>query len=172
MKAPHLTRIDAAKPLTHDEGFIDLTVARTLNDMIAAVKEIVTELNAATGQHALVNSYVAPRQILTSDTSAVDSTKAKVEVAAHTRVYADGSTASVAGGTVDLLTFGTTYFIYYDDASRTGGMVAYSATTSATSSVQNGDRHACGYITTPASSVASATTGKGPPPSGIDWATS
>ena len=76
-----------------------------------------------------------------------------VNISAHTRVYSDGTSVSVSAGSVTGLSYSMDYYIYYDQASRAGGVVTYQATTSQTTAAQVGDRHTVGKVTTPAAAA-------------------
>lgn len=75
---------------------------------------------------------------------------ATITISGHTRVYGDGTSVSVTGGTVTGLLYSTTYYVYYDQPSRAGGAVTYAATTNQATGAQTGDRHALGAVSTPA----------------------
>jgi hypothetical protein len=111
-----------------------------------------TTADDITASSSLANSYVTGTPPIVS---AIDAgADATITIAAHTRHYPqpDGSTVDVAvtGGSLTGLAYSTFYYIYYDDASRTGGAVTYHATTSADTAAQLGDRHTVGAVTTPA----------------------
>lgn len=109
---------------------------------------------------ALANSGVTGATITGSDAGA----SATATVSGHTRVYGDGVTVSVTGGSVTALAYATFYYIYYDQASRAGGSVTYQATTSAATAAQTGNRHLVGSVTTPAAAGASTDGGLVQPP--------
>lgn len=83
-----------------------------------------------------------------SITSVDNGVAADIDITAHNRVYGDGTTVALNADTLTGLTYGTKYYIYYDDPTRTGGAVTYFATTSITTAKQSGDRHTVGSITT------------------------
>ena len=118
--------------------------------------------NAAKAIAALTNSGVLDATLTATDAGS----SASIAVTSHTRVYGDNTSVSVSAGVITGLTYSTTYYVYYDQASRLGGPVSYQATTSKTVAVQTGDRHLVGSITTPASAGA-AITGKYVEPSGL-----
>lgn len=76
----------------------------------------------------------------------------EVAISSHTRTYATNppTTVNVTGGTITGLSPATRYFVYYDQASRAGGTVAFMATTNSTEVAQINDRHSVGYLDTPA----------------------
>lgn len=116
----------------------------------------------AQDQSNLVNSYPTGLTLSAVDAGA----NTTITVSAHTRVYADGTSVSVAGGTLTGLGYTTTYFVYYDDVTRAGGTVTYVATTSSTTAAQINNRHLVGSILTPAA-LAGGTTGKSVQPPGV-----
>jgi hypothetical protein len=77
-----------------------------------------------------------------------------VAITAHTRVYGDGTSASVNAGSVTGQPYSTLVYIYYDDAARTGGAVTYLASASQTTAAQTGNRHLVGQVLTPAAAAA------------------
>jgi hypothetical protein len=95
---------------------------------------------------------------------------ASITIPTHDRIYSDKS-VSVTGDTITGLAFATTYYIYYDDASRVGGAVTFETTTVQTDSVAsttNDDRHFVATITTPADG-AGDTIGYGALPPGFNY---
>lgn len=146
------------------------------NDLITEVQQATADATAAAAAandaagasasaSALANSFPDGLTISAADVGA----SVTVTISAHTRKYpqADGTTASVSvnGGTVTGLAYSTGYQIYYDDAARTGGVVAFFATTDPATAAQTGNRHSVGAIATPAA-AAPPTDGKGVPPPG------
>lgn len=96
--------------------------------------------DAAKREQALVNSYIEPDSVLTA-------TPTTISIAAHTRMYADGTSASVNGGTVATTAAGDTDYVSYEDMARTGGAVMYIVST--TPPVQTGDTHVVGAVLIP-----------------------
>lgn len=125
--------------------------ASSANDAAAAV----------TASNALQGSFVTPDSVLSATSAGATST---ITIAAHSRVYVDGVTVAVNGGSVTGLNQQTTYRIYYDDAERAGGAVTYFATTSADEAAQIGNRHSVGAITTPSVTTGSSTGNTTRPP--------
>lgn len=124
--------------------------------------------DSAAADSALANSGVTGATITASDAG----TDATVTISGHTRVYGDGATVSVTGGSVTGLSYSTFYYVYYDQPSRAGGSVTYQVTTSAASAAQTGNRHLVGSVTTPAAAGAPTDGGLVQPPgvSGIQQA--
>lgn len=149
------------------------TAADTANAAAAAADTAATNAQATaddiTASSSLSDSYVTGVTITGTDAG----TDVTVSISAHTRHYPqpDGSTVdvSVNAGSLTALAYSTAYYIYYDDAARTGGAVSYHATTSDATAAQIGDRHTVGALTTPAA-AASPTGGdyvRPPGPSGM-----
>lgn len=121
-----------------------------LDAATAAAQAAADNANASADENraatALANSYVEPNPLSAEDAG----TNATIDIAAHTRVYGDGTSVSVLGGTVTGLAYETAYYVYYDQPSRTGGSVTYLTTEDYTVASQTGDRHVVGLILTPA----------------------
>ena len=96
--------------------------------------------DAAKREQALVNSYIEPDSVLTASPTTIT-------IAAHTRMYADGTSAPVNGGTVAATASGDTDYVSYIDPERDGGTVAYQVST--TAPVQTGDTHVVGAVEIP-----------------------
>jgi hypothetical protein len=130
----------------------------------AAAVAAQTTADDITSANALGNSYVTGATITATDAGA----DVTITISAHTRHYPqpDGTTVDVAvsGGSLTARAYSTTYYIYYDDASRAGGAVAYQSTTSEATAAQIGDRHTVGGVTTPAALGAAKTGGYTRPP--------
>lgn len=93
--------------------------------------------------------WTAPGNVLSATDAGSNVT---ITIAAHTRKYGDATSVSVSGGTLTGLDYSTKYYVYYDDANRTGGSETYHATTDPNTSQPNAatGRHSLGKITTPA----------------------
>ena len=115
----------------------------------SAATNAQTAANAAAAATAIANSYVTGVTITGTDAGA----NATINISAHTRNYADGVNVAVNGGSVTGLAYSTLYYIYYDQASRAGGAVAYQVTTAEATAAQIGDRHTVGSVTTPAAAA-------------------
>lgn len=115
----------------------------------AAGSAAATAANAR--EQALVNSYIEPGAVLSA-------TPTMITVAAHTRMYADGTSKTVSGGTVAATGAGDTDYVSYSDPTRAGGAVSYLASTSPP--VQTGDIHVVGAIAIPTTGTAEG--GEGP----------
>ncbi len=119
--------------------------------------------NQVTSDTSLQNSYVTPNNIVTATDAGATAT---INIAAHTRVYGDGTSVSVNAGSIVGAPHSTLEYVYYDQPSRAGGTVSYQFTPSETTAAQTGDRHTVGKVTTPAGG-GGPTTGAGPRAPGV-----
>lgn len=110
-----------------------------------------TSTDAQKREAALQGSYIEPDSVLSATTT-------MISVAAHTRRYADGTSANVLAGTVPATTMGDIDYVSYEDPARTGGAVAYIVST--TAPAQTGDTHVVGAVTIPIAGTANG--GRGP----------
>lgn len=124
-----------------------------INTAQATATQAVQAAAATQSAVDLTNSYTDPVGVLTATSGGV------VTVAAHTRIYGDGTTATVSGGTVSGFASGANVTIYYSDPARAGGAVSFQGTTEAVA--QTGDRHIVGQVLIPAVGEADAA-GAGP----------
>lgn len=131
-------------------------------DAQSAADNAQTAADTTTAQTNLVNSYPSTNPLTASDAGA----SATITIAGHNRIYGDGTSVAVTGGALTGLAYSTEYFVYYDDPARTGGVVTFVSTTSATTAAQTGDRHLVGSVTTPAA-AAPPTTGEAVQPPGV-----
>lgn len=129
--------------------------AAAANDAAAAAQGAADDAADATAanarEQALVNSYIDPNSVLTT-------TATTITVAPHTRHYADGTTASIIGGTVSATAAADVDYVSYSDPTRAGGIVTFVVST--TQPPQTGDVHVIGAITIP--STGTGTGGVGP----------
>lgn len=106
----------------------------------AAADGAQTSTDAQKREAALQGSYIEPDSVITASTTTIT-------IAAHTRLYADGTSASVSAGTAAATGMGDSDYVSYVDADRDGGAVTYIAST--TPPVQTGDTHVVGAVTIP-----------------------
>jgi hypothetical protein len=127
--------------LTGQVGDLSAIVAaiKAAQDLAQSANDAATEAKA---QQDITNSYTNPSTVLTADASGT------ITIAAHHRVYGDGRSVGVNGGSVSGFPAGAYVSVYYDDAARAGGAVMYQGTTSAIA--QAGNRHSVGQIAIPA----------------------
>lgn len=138
------------------------SAAAAADDANTAAAAANSAADSVTAQANLTDSFPAGVTLGATDAG----TNASASISAHTRVYADFSSVAVNAGSVTGLAYSTLYYIYYDDAGRTGGAVTYVATTSATTAAQIDNRHLVGSVTTPAGG-GGATTGDRVYPPGV-----
>lgn len=107
-------------------------------DLAAAAN---TTANTTANAIGIANSYTSPVNTLTA------SSDGSITIAAHSRVYGDGTTVAVDAGSISGFTNGAYVTVYYVDAGRSGGAVTYVGTTNAVA--QTGDTHIVGQATIP-----------------------
>lgn len=189
-----IARFIAGNRIVDDKGAPTTAFLRQLNDMVSNIGSAVNSLKStqddliatieaagialttaeaahdlaiAQGKSAsLIASYVDPSGVLTAEIDPADSTKAKINIASHTRKYGDGSSVSVAAGSVSGLNQNTDYYITYMDTAFAGGTVSYQAQSSYLSAAQDNPtgQHTVGDIVTPASGEPPTTGGDVRPP--------
>lgn len=123
-----------------------------------------TAATAASSASALATSGTSGLTITATDIGA----SVTITISAHTRVYGDGTSVAVTGGTVTGLAYSTVYYIYYDQPSRAGGAVTYLSTTTQATAAQTADRHSLGAVTTPAAAAPPATGRPNLPPGVVE----
>lgn len=112
--------------------------------------------NASANNISITNSYTDPVSVLTASSDGV------ITIAAHTRIYGDGVSVAVNGGSVSGFAQGAYVSVFYDDAARQGGAVSYQGTTDLVA--QSGSTHSVGQISIPyAGSPPSSGGGVSPP---------
>lgn len=125
---------------------------------------------AATTAQAAADGAGEASALATSGTSGLTITATDagadvtITISAHTRVYGDGTSVAVSGGSLTGRPYSTDLYIYYDDATRAGGAVAYQSTISQSSAAQTGDRHSLGAVRTPAAAAGPVTGAPNLPP--------
>jgi len=83
---------------------------------------------------------------LTATDAGADAT---ITIAAHNVIY-DSTTLAYNSGSVTGLAFATQYYVYADDATKSGGAVTYVATTTLSDTTASVARYAVGDVITPA----------------------
>lgn len=128
--------------------------AAAANTAAAAANTSATTANNAANSSiattALQSSYPTGLTITATDAGA----NVTVTISAHNRTYPPSTTVAVNSGSLTGLAYSTTYYIYYDDATRAGGAVTYAYTTTAATAAQTGNRHLVGSVLTPAAAAA------------------
>lgn len=123
------------------------------NTAQTAANNAQTTADNITDASELQTSYVTGLTLTATDAGS----DVSITISNHTRHYPqpNGTTVnvSVTGTTLTGRAYSTSYYIYYDDANRTGGAVTYSTTTSEATAAQIGARHTVGLINTPAAAA-------------------
>lgn len=123
---------------------IALTAAESANAAAEAAQNAADGTAAAT---ALANSTVTGLTISAADAGS----DVTITISAHTRVYGDGTTAAISGGTITGRPYSTNLWIFYDAPKGTAGGVTYQASTTVQGNATgNPNRHFVGAVTTPA----------------------
>ncbi len=130
----------------------------------AAASSAQTAADDASSASALATSGTSGLTITATDAGA----NVTITISAHTRVYGDGTSVAVTGGSITALAYSTAYYIYYDQASRAGGAVTYLTTTVQATAAQTGDRHSLGSGTTPAAGAGPVAGNRNLPPRVIE----
>lgn len=144
-----VTAVAAAQAAATAANAAAATAQAAANTANTAATNAQTAADEVTAESSLANSYVTGLTLSAADAGA-DTT---ITISAHTRVYGNGTSVAVNGGSIPGVPYGTAARIYYDDAARTGGAVTYQYTTSLTTAAQTGDRHSVGAVTTPAAAA-------------------
>lgn len=151
---------------TQDQLIADILAAQTAADAAQAAADTAQAgADEAALKLKIVGSATSPSVVLSATDAGADAT---ITIAAHTRVYGDGTTLAVAGGALTGLAYTTTYWIYYDDPTTADMTPTYIATTNAPTSQPNyvTGRHFVAKVTTPASGGGGTSGGGGPPGGG------
>jgi hypothetical protein len=145
-------------PITDANGSPTPDFARKFVDTLQSLAGTINKISR-------INSHTNPTTILTATDNGSTAT---VTIISHTRVYGDGSTLSVASGTISGLVSNTNYAFYYDDKSLANPNPTYIATTtiSMAQAVAADGRHFLGVIVTPAAGSGKTRNGGGVYPAG------
>jgi len=144
-------------------------------DAIAAANAAAAAANAAAViAQGAADDAASVSQLTTSGVSGLTITATDagadvtITISAHTRVYGDGTSVAVSGGTLLGRPYSTVLYLYYDDPTRAGGAVTYQSTTSQATGAQTGDRHSLGAVTTPAAAAGPVTGSPNLPPGVVE----
>lgn len=118
-----------------------------------AADEAQQQTDAAKREAALQSSYIDPSSVLTASSTSIT-------IAPHTRFYSDGTSADVSGATIPALAEGSTAYVSYEDADRTGGAVSY--VVSGNAPTQTGATHVVGAVVIPTAGQPEQPGGDGP----------
>lgn len=102
-----------------------------------------------TGRFAATASSLTYRPLTNPLTGHDAGTNATVNVAAFTMRTSNKGDISCNSGSITALSYGTLYYIYYDDGTLAGGAVTYQATTTKVTAIQGAGRFFLGSIMTP-----------------------
>lgn len=142
----------------------DITAAQAAADAAAAdAATAQTTADAVTLSDKIGGSSVIPAEVLSASDAGTDAT---ITIAAHARLYNDGSTLSgIGGGSLTGLSYSTTYNVYYDDPTASTTTPSYQATDTLSNALNNfiAGRHFVGTVTTPASGGTATSGGYTPP---------
>jgi uncharacterized membrane protein YgcG len=135
------------------------------DDLIQQVSDQQTELTAAVLRLNIGLGYTAPSLVATATDAGTDAT---ITIAAHTRIYADGTQLAVGGTVFTALAYATNYGVYYDDPTLGDTTPPYQTTTNLAEAQNNytNGRHFVATIKTPASGGTATSGGTTPPGSG------
>lgn len=129
----------------------------------AAAAAAQAAADSVTVDTSIANSYVSGLTLEAFN----DGADCHVDISIHTRIYGDGASVSVDGGTLTGLAHNTVIRVYYDQPSRAGGSVSYQWTSDETVAAQTGDRHSVGATVTPRSAEMGSVRGGGVSPPGF-----
>lgn len=124
-----------------------------INSIEVIVAQLQAVINAQAATAATVATVQSDLALVNSKTNPVDGLLSAdsggvINISAHSRDYADGASVAVNAGTVSGFSEGQFVRVYYDDAARAGGAVAYVGTIDEVT--QTGARHVVGGVTIPA----------------------
>ena len=112
-----------------------------INTAQAAAQAANDKAETLATQTNIADSYTDPPQV------AMAADDGTITIDAHERVYGDGNRVDVDGGSLTGFSSGDAVTVYYDDAARKGGAVAYKGTTDPVA--QTGNRHIAAQVTIP-----------------------
>lgn len=119
----------------------------------AAADTATGAAGAVTASSALASSSTTGLAITATDAG----TSVTVAISAHTRVYGDGTSVAVAGGSITGLSYSTSYWLVYTDPTRAGGAVTYAAATTVQGNGVPAGQHFVGSVATPAAAAPPST---------------
>lgn len=137
------------------------TAQSTANTATTNAATAQTTANTVKRDDKIGSSSVIPANVLTATDAGTDAT---IVVAAHTRLYNDGSQLSVGGHTFTACAYGTDFGIFYDDTTCADTTPTYQKTTTLSHALNSfvAGRHFVGIVATPASGGAPTTGGSTP----------
>jgi hypothetical protein len=155
--------IVAFNALASNEGDLAALVAQIQDilNQIVAINGLIVDVNGKLTNASITNSYTDPTNVLSAS---VSGTTATITIANHNRLYTDGTSVAVTGGTITGLAINTTYYVYYSDPTRAGGTVTYQYSTDQTAAAQVGGVHSVGSIYTDSTATGPISGGGTVPP--------
>lgn len=153
-----LPRLPSTQPLW-------ASMQRWWQSVVEAIEQQESDQDAILARLKRNFSHTDPTTIFATSENG---TTATITIAAHVRVYGDGTRFSVAGGTLAGLACDTATAVYYDDTTLADATPTYVATTTIkdAQSIAADGRHFCGVIRTPAAASGSTPEGGGVYPQG------
>jgi hypothetical protein len=115
---------------------------------VIALDQQISDGTTRFGQTASGLSYRPLSNPLTGHDAGASAT---INVAAFTMRTSSKGDISINSGSITGLSYGTGYFVYYDDSTLAGGSVSFAASTSKGTALQGSGRFFVGSITTPVS---------------------
>lgn len=160
-----LPRFERGTRLVDENGLPTMAFHIWWQTVVNQIEAQEAEQDAIIARIRRINSHTSPTSIFTATENGVTAT---IVIAAHTRIYGDGTTQAVAGTTLSGLLVNTAYGIYYDDTPMNNPSPVYNAvTTIADAQATKADgRHFCGVIRTPPAGSGQTRTGGGMYPPG------
>ena len=113
---------------------------------VIALDQQISDGTTRFGQTASGLSYHPLSNPLTGHDAGANAT---INIAAFTMRTSSKGDISVSSGSITALSYGTGYYVYYDDPTLAGGSVTFNATTSKGTPLQGAGRFYVGSITTP-----------------------
>jgi hypothetical protein len=148
-------------------NFIDVAEAVIAANTAAATANAAADTALAVADTVTVDSAISNSSVTGLTVGANDAgASATITISAHTRVYGDGTSVAVNAGSVTGLAYSTSYWVIYNDPTRAGGAVVYTASTSVQGNGIPTGQHFVGAVTTPAA-AAPPTTGNPVRPPGF-----
>ncbi len=139
-------------------------LVQAIVDLNGLVTNVQTTVETAASAAALLSSYTDPISVLTGT---VASGTATIVIANHSRIYSDGTTKAVIGGTFTIPAVADTLYVYYRDVPHHGGAVAYLHSINPSDAAQVAGVHCVGSITLGTTNTTAPQGGSYSPPPGV-----
>jgi hypothetical protein len=131
------------------------TVVEFDEHYVRMVRNLDTEVGDGSSRFAQTAGGLTYRPTTNPLTATDAGANATVSIAAFTMRCTGHTDVSVSSGSITALSYGTLYYIYYDDATLAGGAVTFAATTTKETAINGSGRFFVGSILTPVASGAS-----------------